>query len=48
MRFTPHFHKGEIYMNHLPNLDQAIMGYYLYKPDEFKNRQGQIKGFVLF
>ena len=48
MRFTPHAHQGDLYMNHLPNLQDAIMGYYLYKPDEFKNRTGAIKGFVVF
>lgn len=47
MNFTPHFHRGEIYMNHLPsNMSDAIMGYYLYKPEEFGD--GPIKGFVVY
>lgn len=48
MNFTPHFHDGEIYMNHLPsNLKSSIMGYYLYKPNEF-NSGTPIKGFVIY
>lgn len=47
MNFTPHYHDGEIYMNHLPNLNSAIMGYYLYKPNEF-NSGTAIKGFVIY
>jgi hypothetical protein len=47
MRFTPHYHNGDIYMNHLPNIQNAIMGYYLYKPNEF-DESSAVKGFVLY
>ena len=47
MNFTPHYHDGEIYMNHIPNLQKAIVGYYYYKPNEFKY-DGAIKGFCVF
>ena len=47
MNFTSHFHRGEIYMNYLPsNMSDAIMGYYLYKPEEFGD--GAVKGFVIY
>ena len=46
MMYYPSYHRGEINMTAIPK--SWIKGLYLYRPGEFRNTTGNVKGFVVY